>query len=739
MFFIFPQGKCSNTPRMLTMEIESDQSMLRPQAGSLTRRPNHWATLRRWIWKPDANSSSSSSDVYISVVDTDESDLEHGRGYASGASAPLSWASSSSFFSESQKEKMMALEEREALAEIGEQGRDDDTSSEMMTENFEQISGEMYGYLINGNVQAFSEAISSSGGEPDIDRLSSLVAAGRETPLHIAASTGQVKLIEKILSLDKKNPLLRKNSNGDLAVHTAARSCQLDALKCLLEHWTEDPSPPVNILRQQNLKQKDTPLHIALKNRNQSMAKYLVELYAEASYTLNYRQNANKMSPLYLAIEAKYWDIVRLMLNSIPTTIHRVELLKKGKPVMHAVIKARNMEILKVMLEKCSALVDTFDEEGRTPLSYAAYIGNLEGVQYLLEKFRGEAFKKGKDGCFPIHWASRGGQIPVVEELTSSSTISRDLLSDKGQNILHMAAGNGRSDMLKYLLEDMLKRHKELAQCAINLRDEDGNTPLHLAVINKHPKVVYVMTQYKQVQLSLENKDGCSPLDAALNYSGFNTLMEERLTWLALTYAGASRSSHSCTLYKKTEDPDLSNKYKDRINTLQLMATLVATVTFAAAFTPPGGYNSPPDNGRNSTATGMAVLADRPFFKAFLISDTIAMYSSILIAVSLVWAQLADLRLILFSLRLVLPLLWVALTAMSVAFMVGIYLVVAETGWLAILILIVGFISLTSLHLVFIPLTSPPSINTWIRRRFFCIPLHLMLFMIREEQIDTTV
>ncbi|GAB2261724.1 hypothetical protein Droror1_Dr00002721 [Drosera rotundifolia] len=728
-----------------TMEIESE-SILRPQAGSLPRRHNHWATLRsivrwatlrsivRWSDRNRLNESepthNSSSDVYCNV-DTDESELERGRGYVSGAS--------SSFFSESLKESFKEKLSLKAQAEIDEQGSDDDTvrsvSSEMTTENFEQISGEMYGYLINGNDGGFFQAISSSGGEADIDRLSSLVTAGRETPLHIAASAGQVKLIERILSLDKKNPLLRKNSNGDLAVHTAARSCQLGALDCLVNHWMQDPSSLVNILRQRNLKQKDTPLHIALKNRHQSMATYLAKLYPEASHTLN----ANKMSPLYLAIEAKYWDIVLLMLDSIPTPNDRVELLKKGKPVMHAVIKARNMEILKAMLEKCSALVDTFDDDGRTPLSYAAYIGNLEGVKYLLDKFRGEAFKKGKDGCFPIHWACRGGQIPVVDELALRSTISRDLLSDKGQNILHMAAGNGRPDMLKYLLEDMLKRHKELAQCAINLRDEDGNTPLHLAVINKHPKAVYVMTKYKQVQLSLENKHGCSPLDAALNYSGFNALMEERLTWLALTYAGASRSSHSCTLHKKTEDPDSSNKYKDRINTLQLMAILVATVTFAAAFTPPGGYNSPPDDGRNSTATGMAVLADRPFFKAFLISDTIAMYSSILIAVSLIWAQVDDLRLIIFSLRLVLPLLWVALTAMSVAFMVGIYLVVAETGWLAILIFIMGCISLASLAFVFIPLTSPPSISTWIPRGFFSIPLHLMLFMIREGQIETPV
>lgn len=70
--------------------------------------------------------------------------------------------------------------------------------------------------------------------------------------------------------------------------------------------------------------------------------------------------------------------------------------------------------------------------------------------------------------------------------------------------------------------------------------------------------------------------------------------------------------------------------YKDRVNTLLLVATLVATVTFAAGFTMPGGNsNSEPDQ-------GMATMLRHKKFQVFIFCDMIAMYISIIVAVSLI-------------------------------------------------------------------------------------------------------
>ncbi|KAL3742742.1 hypothetical protein ACJRO7_018111 [Eucalyptus globulus] len=60
------------------------------------------------------------------------------------------------------------------------------------------------------------------------------------------------------------------------------------------------------------------------------------------------------------------------------------------------------------------------------------------------------------------------------------------------------------------------------------------------------------------------------------------------------------------------ENSDSSTR--NLINLQQLMATLIATVTFAATFTMPGGYNNDGPN------RGMAILADRAAFKAFFVA-----------------------------------------------------------------------------------------------------------------------
>ncbi|KAK1583239.1 hypothetical protein Q3G72_022059 [Acer saccharum] len=66
--------------------------------------------------------------------------------------------------------------------------------------------------------------------------------------------------------------------------------------------------------------------------------------------------------------------------------------------------------------------------------------------------------------------------------------------------------------------------------------------------------------------------------------------------------------------------------------TLSVMATLIATFTFTAAFTMPGGYTS---DGQHK---GMAVLIRRTAFKAFVVTDTLALTTSMTAAVVVFWS-----------------------------------------------------------------------------------------------------
>lgn len=93
----------------------------------------------------------------------------------------------------------------------------------------------------------------------------------------------------------------------------------------------------------------------------------------------------------------------------------------------------------------------------------------------------------------------------------------------------------------------------------------------------------------------------------------------QRLTWQALRYADAPRAPPN-TIWNNLHSWDLemphsTDIYKDWVNTLLLVSTLEATVTFAAAFTMPGGY---------SGSGGTATFLEKHVFQVFVICNTLA-------------------------------------------------------------------------------------------------------------------
>ena len=228
----------------------------------------------------------------------------------------------------------------------------------------------------------------------------------------------------------------------------------------------------------------------------------------------------------------------------------------------------------------------------------------------------------------------------------------------------------------------------------------------------------------------------------------------QRLTWQALRYAGAPQGTPPSIIRKnlqnsspenksfidagapqappdtvrakEPEKPQSTDKYKDRVNTLLLVATLVATVTFAAASTMPGGYNG---------SGGVATFIEKRMFQVFVICNTIAMYSAITVVVALIWAQLDDLELLNAALKFTVPILGLALTMVCVAFMAGNYLVLRNLNWLAYLVLIIGSFFLLTLSILFLPLCFPTSIHHPISR-YILHYIFLILIILFESVID---
>jgi hypothetical protein len=136
------------------------------------------------------------------------------------------------------------------------------------------------------------------------------------------------------------------------------------------------------------------------------------------------------------------------------------------------------------------------------------------------------------------------------------------------------------------------------------------------------------------------------------------------------------------TVTNKTRK-DIKSLTQTYTGNTSLVAILIATVTFAAAFTLPGGYSTDPGN------EGLPIMARKFAFKAFLISDTLAMCSSLAVAFVCIIAKWEDLEFLLYYRFFTKKLMWFAYMATTIAFATGLYTVLApRLLWLAIAICI---------------------------------------------------
>uniref|UniRef100_A0A1D1XE57 Ankyrin repeat-containing protein At3g12360 n=2 Tax=Anthurium amnicola TaxID=1678845 RepID=A0A1D1XE57_9ARAE len=336
-----------------------------------------------------------------------------------------------------------------------------------------------------------------------------------------------------------------------------------------------------------------------------------------------------------------------------------------------------------MLLERKPELSRIQDSYQSTPLHYAASDGDSRMVQLLLWYDASVAYISDADGISPIHVAAAMGHVGVIEELIRSCPDSGELTDNKGRNLLHFAVDKKRVDIVKYILRTPLL--KEM----INMQDHDGNTALHLATSNRSREIVHMLLADKRVNANIMNHKSFTPLDIACScaksYMGLRMLKIRQALVSAGSQLSPQRLDHLANKKQRNREEE-AIRCRAIANNLAIVAVLVATVTFAAAFTLPGGYRNDPGPDQ-----GTAFLTKKAAFKAFLLSDAIAMVCSIIVICLLIRTGSLDHDVRLSSISSSMKLMQVALAGMVAAFAAGVYVVTAdECLWLAILICLVA-------------------------------------------------
>ncbi|KAJ7981450.1 Ankyrin repeat family protein [Quillaja saponaria] len=340
--------------------------------------------------------------------------------------------------------------------------------------------------------------------------------------------------------------------------------------------------------------------------------------------------------------------------------------------------------MMKLILQNGPAeLIILRDQEGNTPIHFAAFTGDVDAVSMLLEKFPQCALEKNKKGQLPIHVACENDKVQVVNRMLKGdggqeALDPNDLLNSEGQNILHVAAKNGKDKVVKYILS------KQNLEELLNDQDINGNTPLHLAAQNLHLVVLLSLTNHREVNVMLTNNKGMTARGVALLQT---PTLRQDISVSLLRSAGTLKGPKAKEIIQN-RPRDTKRIYK-RSETLMLVTILVATVTFAAGFTVPGSVNSSDDK---EHPRGLATLVNRKIFQVFQISNTVSMFSSTVGSFILLWAQLGgDYNSAKTAFTAGLCFTGLALVTMYVAFMAAVHLVISNLVWLGYAVLIRTF------------------------------------------------
>ncbi|KAF2320686.1 hypothetical protein GH714_030006 [Hevea brasiliensis] len=223
-----------------------------------------------------------------------------------------------------------------------------------------------------------------------------------------------------------------------------------------------------------------------------------------------------------------------------------------------------------------------------------------------------------------------------------------------------------------------------------------GETPLHLAARFGHNNIVeFLIRDIKNAQYEdLESSAEASTSDKMLKKTspdGDTALHEAGSTAKHLKKAGYKRGRHSIRQAPphnmSTINRELMSSLQKASESHQIVATLIATVTFAAGFTLPGGYN-----GQDGPDEGTAILTRKSAFKTFLVTDTLALALSIsAVLINFNLAMQPPKRKFCFLFFWAYHFTVVALALMAVAFMTGVYAVLPHfSSGLGVAICVIG-------------------------------------------------
>ncbi|KAL9411955.1 hypothetical protein AB3S75_045539 [Citrus x aurantiifolia] len=488
-------------------------------------------------------------------------------------------------------------------------------------------------------------------------------------------------------------------------------------------------------------------LYRAALNGDWAVAK---EIYDEDDREIGVEITNHGNTALHVAAEANRIDFVKKLLKSMSAE-DLAKQNKIGCTALFYAAASGSVELAKETMKDNRSIATLPDNDGMLPIVRAASLGRTEVVEFLyretknslkdddciellvqlietglyavalqlLHDHRYLATKRAKNKKTALHALARKNlgdkdrknkeAAKLVESLWEEVILlSKDeiwkLIEQPGELILD-AAEQGNVQFLSILI-------REYPDLMWKADENDNYTIFHIAVSNRQEKLfkfIYDIRSIADLMVDSTDKKGNNILHLAgklapqhrLNVvSGSALQMQRELLWFEavkdvvppkLRDAKNNKGLTPKALFSK-EHKELKRKgetwMKDTASSCMIVATLIATIVFAAAITVPGG---------NKEDTGLPFFRRRASFKIFAVSNVISLAASsvsIVNFLSIVAPRYAEedfLHLLPRKLLVGFATLFVAIAAMMVVFSATSYIVFKDGSlWIAILAIVIS-------------------------------------------------
>ncbi|MBN3310849.1 ANR55 protein, partial [Amia calva] len=210
-----------------------------------------------------------------------------------------------------------------------------------------------------------------------------------------------------------------------------------------------------------------TPLMHAVSGRQVDTVKLLLKMGASIN-----TQDACGRTSLSLATYLGWLEgCVCLLRNGAKQNIAD----KNGRLPLHAATAETDLRLMAVLLQQSTLCeINHQDNEGMTPLHWAAFHNRPQHIQALLQKGADPTLVD-KDFKTALHWAVQSGNrflcSLILDHQLGSSVINYD--DENGKTCVHIAAAAGYSDIIYELAR--------VPETNLQALDVDDRTPLHWA------------------------------------------------------------------------------------------------------------------------------------------------------------------------------------------------------------------------------------------------------------------